>query len=65
MPVIYLHTEADWEQAVARVNALIAQGFGHDKARQTEVATLADAIQEFEQRQGWAPQTRAKASVRS
>ena len=65
MSTIYLHTEADWEQAIARVDALIAQGFTHDKARQAEVANLADAIQEFEQRHGWAPQTRTTAPARS
>ncbi len=65
MPTIYLHTEADWEKAIARVDALIAQGFAHDKQRQAEVAALADAIQEFEQRHGWAPQTRTATPVRS
>ena len=65
MPAIYLHTEADWQQAIARADTLIAQGFTNDKARQAEVAALADAIQEFEQRHGWAPQTRTTAPVRS
>ena len=65
MPVMYLHTEADWEQAIARVDALIALSFAHDKVRQLEVAALAEAIQEFEQRNGWAPQTRATVVVRA
>lgn len=65
MIVANLHTEVDWEKAIARVDALIAEGFSHDKQRQAEVATLADAIQEFEQRHGWVPQTRAAVPVRS
>ena len=64
MQPLYLKTEAEWEQAIARVDELIALGFVADPARQAEVARLADAIQEFEQRNGWAPQTRVTAAAR-
>ena len=63
MPAPALRTEADWEAAIARIDALIAAGFATDPVRQAEVAQLAEAIQAFEQLHGWAPHPAAVATA--